>query len=84
MPEWPEGIITMHDMEAIYEITDLFGIDRETIQVELTKEDPGVIGRNARGVLEITVPASIAVEDFATSLKAALETMGHKPSESDE
>lgn len=82
MPELPEGIIGMHDMEVIYEVTDPFGIDREAITVELSKEDPGSIGRNARGILEITVPQSITIEGFAPRLRAELEAMGYTPRES--
>ena len=77
MPEFPEGIIGMHDMEVIYEVTDPFGIDREAITVELAKEDPGSVGRNARGIIQITVPESGTVEEFAARLQAALEAMGY-------
>ena len=77
----PEGIIGMHDMEVIYEVTDVFGIDRETITVELGKEDPGGIGRNAKGIIEITVPESGTVEEFAPKIRASLEVMGYTPTE---
>jgi hypothetical protein len=80
----PEGIIGMHDMEVIYEVTDPFGIDRETITVELSKEDPGSVGRNARGIIEITVPESGTVEEFAPRLRAQLETMGYTAKEEEE
>ena len=80
----PEGIIGMHDMEVIYEVTDPFGIDREAITVELAKEDPGSVGRNARGIIEITVPESGTVEEFAARLQAALEAMGYTPVEGEE
>jgi hypothetical protein len=80
----PEGIIGMHDMEVIYEVTDLFGIDREAITVELSKEDPGSVGRNARGIIEITVPESGTVEEFAPRLQAELEAMGYTAVELDE
>ena len=79
----PEGIIGMHDMEVIYDVTDPFGIDRETISVELSKEDPGAIGRSAKGIVEITVPESGTVEEFAPKLRAALEAMGYIPQEPD-
>ena len=77
MTAMPEGIIGMHDMEVIYQVTDPFGIDRETITVELAKEDPGLVGRNARGIIEITVPESGTVEEFAARLGAKLEAMGY-------
>jgi len=79
----PEGIIGMHDMEVIYQVTDPFGIDRETITVELSKEDPGAVGRNARGILEITVPESGTIEEFAARLQAELAAMGYTAREGD-
>ena len=83
MPEAPEGIIGMHDMEVIYQITDPFGIDREAITVELSKEDPGMVGRNARGIVEITMPTSGTIEEFVPRLRAELTAMGYTPREDD-
>lgn len=80
----PEGIIGMHDMEVIYQVTDPFGIDREAITVELTKEDPGSVGRNTRGIIEITVPETGTVEEFAARLQAELGAMGYTQQESEE
>ncbi len=80
----PEGIIGMHDMEVIYEVTDPFGIDREAITVELAKEDPGSVGRNTRGIIEITVPESGTIEEFAPRLQAELAAMGYTAREEEE
>ena len=41
-----DGIIDMHDMETIFSVTDSLGIHRESVTVELTKEDPGLVQRN--------------------------------------
>ena len=79
----PEGIIGMHDMEVIYQVADPLGIDREAITVELTKEDPGSIGRDARGIIEITVPESGTIDEFAATLRAELMAMGYTPVEAD-
>ena len=43
-----EQIIGMDDMMAVYEVTDLFGIDRETISVPLEREGQGSVSRVAR------------------------------------
>ena len=80
----PEGIIGMHDMEVIYDVTDPFGIDREAITVELTKEEPGSIGRDARGIIEITVPESGTIDEFAATLHAELTAMGYTPVAADD
>lgn len=80
----PEGIIGMHDMEVIYQVTDPFGIDRETITVELAKEDPGSVGRNARGIIEITVPETGTIEEFAARLASELAALGYTVAEADQ
>jgi hypothetical protein len=77
MAAMPEGIINMQDMETIFQVTDAMGIHRESVSVELTKEDPGAIGRDSRGKIEITIPVSGTVAEFARRLRTELETMGY-------
>jgi hypothetical protein len=73
----PEGIITMQDMEAVFSVTDSLGIHRESVSVELTKEDPGSVRRNAGGKIEITLPESTEVAEFVQKLQVDLEAMGY-------
>ena len=80
----PEGIIDMDDMNAIFSVTDELGIHRESVRVELAKEDPGSIGRGANGLIEITVPETGAIRDFAQRVQAELEGMGYVPVEPSE
>ena len=77
MASLPEGIITMQDMQVIFGVTDLMGIHRESVSVELTKEDPGAITQGAAGKIEITVPESETVEQFALRLRAELDALGY-------
>ena len=84
MTAMPEGIITMQDMEAIFSVTDSLGIHRESVSVELTKEDPGSIVKGASGKLEITVPASVAVEEFAGRLQLELTSLGYAPADGED
>ena len=44
----PEGVIDMGDMRVIFSVTDAFGIHRESVRVELGKEDPGAVARGGR------------------------------------
>ena len=84
----PEGLIDMGDMEAIFSVTDALGIHRESVRVELSKEDPGSIGQAARGMIEITVPETRTIEEFSRQLEAELKAMGYTsqklPSDEDE
>lgn len=75
-----EAIITMEDMAAVYEVTDDLGIDRESINVELAKEDPGAWGKGVSSmtkqeVFEITLPASVPLDQWLPKLKAGLEEL---------
>ena len=80
----PDQIIDMQDMGAVFSITDQMGIHRESVRVELTKEDPGSIGRGANNMIEITVPETETIEDFIVRLQTELEAMGYQFRESDE
>jgi hypothetical protein len=77
-----EELIGMEDMAAIFEVTDALGIHRESVRVELTKEDPGAIHRVADGMVEITLPVNESVEIFCKKLRIDLEAMGFEPSDS--
>ena len=71
------AIITMDDMAVVFSVTDDYGVHRESVSVELAKEDPGAVAVNDRGVVEITLPASRAPSEFAHAIRAKLETQGY-------
>ena len=77
-----EDLITMEDMAAIFEVTDALGIHRESVRVELNKEDPGSIQKVADGMVEITLPANESVQVFCRKLRIDLEAMGFEPADS--
>ena len=80
----PGGIIDMADMNVIFAVTDLMGIHRESVSVELTKSDPGAVARGAGGKVEIIVPESETTAEFAVRLRAELAAMGYVEVEVDE
>ena len=77
-----EDLITMEDMAAIFEVTDGLGIHRDSVRVELNKEDPGSIQKVADGMVEITLPANESVQVFCRKLRIDLEAMGFEPADS--
>jgi hypothetical protein len=79
-----EQIIGMDDMMAVYEVTDLFGIDRETISVPLEREGQGSVTRVADGDVEITVPADTSTRDWLPSLTEELVALGFEPADEEE
>ena len=76
-------IIGMDDMMAVYEVTDRFGIDRETISVPLEKEGNGDVRRDGAGV-EIVVPATMPTEEWLPALEAELQALGFEPQEDED
>ena len=60
-----EDIISMYDMGVIFDVTDSMGIDRESVSVELGKEDPGKVFKLEADVIEIVVPVSVPIEEWA-------------------
>lgn len=80
----PDQIINMNDMAAVFSVTDQMGIHRESVRVELTKEDPGSIGRAGDNTIEITLPETEPLEEFTVRLQAELEAMGYELQELDE
>ena len=65
----PDDIIGMVDMEAIFSVTDTLGIHRESVSVELTKEDPGSVAQGPDGAIMITAPKSKSIQDFSATWK---------------
>ena len=70
-------IITMEDMAVVFSVTDDFGIHRESVSVELAREDPGEVSVTERGIVEITLPASQAPAEFSTTIRSELESRGY-------
>ena len=79
-----EQIIGMDDMMAVYEVTDLFGIDREEISVPLEREGQGRVSRGPDGGVEITVPAETSTRDWLSSLTDELRALGFEPRDEEE
>ena len=71
-----EDIIGMSDMGMVFEVTDDLDIDRESIRVELTKEDPGSVQRGVGDAIEIVVPRTTPLEEWLPTLKAELQRLG--------
>jgi hypothetical protein len=72
----PGEIIGMEDMMAIYEVTDRFEIDRETISVPLEKSGDGSVTANEDGTIEIVAPASVPMSDWQPTLEEGIRGLG--------
>ena len=78
MTEQDSDIITMADMAVVFSVTDDFGIHRESVSVELAREDPGAVSITDAGSVEITLPASRSPDDYALTIRAELEANGYQ------
>ena len=69
-------IIGMEDMMAIYEVTDRFEIDRETISVPLEKAGDGSVTANEDGSIEIVAPTTMPIRDWQSTLVDGIQGLG--------
>ena len=74
-----DEIINMEDMMTIYEITDMFDIDRESISVPLEKQEVAKVEAKVSGILEITLPIGISTKDWIPTLQGEIESLGFSP-----
>ena len=79
-----DGIITMEEIAKVYDVTDALGIDREELNIELGKEDPGSWSREPGGmmrreVIAITLPLSVPLDDWLATLEAGLRELLEEP-----
>jgi len=79
-----DKIIVMDDMMAVYDVTDLFGIDRETISVPLEKEGSGSVIGGPGGDVEITAPVTMPTAEWLPTLRAGLLELGFELQDEDE
>ena len=71
-----DDIIGMEDMMAVYEVTDRFGIDRESISVPLEKAGAGEVSRQADGSVEIVAPLVGTTRGWLPELETELLRLG--------
>ena len=75
-----DGIITMEEIGMVYDVTDELGIDREDLNIELSKEDPGSWSRAPGGIMRseviaITLPLTMPLDEWLPALEAGLREL---------
>jgi len=65
-------IVTMREIEAIFEILDRLGISREAVVIPLRPVVPGSASRRADGRIEILVEAERPLEAWLPELEVRL------------
>ena len=61
-------VVTMKEIDAIFEVTDGLGIHREMLVIPLGPATPGRVRRLPSGKLEITVESSRPLDEWLKDL----------------
>ena len=61
-------VVTMKEIDAIFEVTDALGIHREMLVIPLGPGAPGRVRRMPSGKFEITVDAERPIEEWVKDL----------------
>jgi hypothetical protein len=65
-------VVTMKEIDAIFEVTDGLGIHREMLVIPLGPANPGRVRRLPNGKLEITVDAERDLQEWLRELPAMI------------
>jgi len=65
-------VVTMKEIDAIFEVTDGLGIHREMLVIPLGPASPGRVRRLPSGKLEITVDAERDLKEWLRELPAMI------------
>ena len=65
-------VVTMREIDAIFEVTDVLGIHREMLVIPLGPATPGRVRRLPSGKFEIVVDAQVPIEQWVKELPALI------------
>ena len=68
-------IVTMKEIEAIFEVTDRLGLSREWIEIPLGPESPGKVRKLPGGKFEIIVDAEVPLVDWVKTMEKDLKSL---------
>jgi hypothetical protein len=61
-------VVTMKEIDAIFEVTDALGVHREALVIPLGPATPGRVRRLPNGKLEIVVDAETPIAEWVKEL----------------
>jgi hypothetical protein len=65
-------VVTMKEIDAIFEVTDALGVHREMLVIPLGPATPGRVRRLPSGKFEIVVDAETPIEQWVKELPALI------------
>lgn len=69
------NVVGMKEINAIFEVTDRLGINREWIEIPLGPESPGKVQKLPNGKYEITVDAEVPIETWVAVMEEELKKL---------
>jgi hypothetical protein len=70
----PMDVVSFAQISRILELTDSLGLNREWVEIPLSPERPGRVGRLPNGKLEIIVDADRPFEEWLESLPTQIQS----------
>ena len=65
-------VVTLREIEKIFEVTDRLGIHREQLVIPLAPRHPGRVRRMPTGKIEIVVESEGSFDEWVAGLEAEL------------
>ena len=66
-------VVTMKEIDAIFEVTDALGVHREMLVIPLGPASPGRVRKLPNGKFEITVDAERPIEEWVKELPRLID-----------
>ena len=66
-------VVTMKEIDAIFEVTDALGVHREMLVIPLGPASPGRVRKLPNGKFEITVDAESPIEEWVKELPRLID-----------
>lgn len=77
-------IVTMKEINAIFQVTDRLGISREAVEIPLSPAHPGSVNLLPNGKYEIVVDSDIPLGQWLASMEAMLKQLISQPGQDGE
>ena len=74
MTDKPMDAVSFAQISRILELTDSLGLNREWVEIPLSPERPGRVGRLPNGKLEIIVDAERPFEEWLEALPMQIQS----------
>ena len=68
-------VVTMKEIDAIFEVTDALGVHREMLVIPLGPASPGRVRKLPSGKFEITVDAERPIEEWVKELPRLIDAV---------